>query len=138
MKRYSFIGTFSLSLVFILLVGLAAAAQRSRSDEGWELLGRQQVDFKKDHDRINVGRKEGTFKRLEIRVEGAPVEIEGMVVTFGNGEKFKPELRHRFDESSKTRAIDLPGDRRAIKQIDFNYRSVNRREGKATVSVYAR
>jgi hypothetical protein len=62
-----------------------------------------------------------------------------MVVTFGNGETFKPNVRHRFDEGSRTKSIDLPGERRAIKQIDFNYRSAGgRREGKATVSVYAR
>jgi len=96
------------------------------------------VDFKNDHDRIDVGRKEGRFKQLEIRVQGAPVEINKMVVTFGNNETFSPELRHRFDENSTSRVIDLPGDRRTIKKIDFNYRSINRREGKATVAVYAR
>ena len=120
---------------FSLMVGLAGAADAAR---GWEMLGRQEVDFKTDHDRINVGRKEGRFKELQIRVQGAPVEIEKMVVTFDNDEKFSPELRHRFDEKSKSRNIDLPGDRRAIKRIDFNYRSVNRRQGKATVEVYAR
>lgn len=102
------------------------------------MLGRQDVDFKNDHDRIDVGRKEGRFKQLEIRVQGAPVEINKMVVTFGNNETFSPELRHRFDEKSTSRVIDLPGDRRTIKRIDFNYRSINRREGKATVAVYAR
>ena len=102
------------------------------------MLGRQEVDFKNDHDRIDVGRKEGRFKQLEIRVQGAPVEINKMVVTFGNNETFSPELRHRFDEKSTSRVIDLPGDRRTIKRIDFNYRSINRREGKATVAVYAR
>jgi hypothetical protein len=138
MKRHPLIGTLSFSLVFVLLVGLGAAAQRSRSDNNWELLGRKQVDFKRDRDRIEVGKKEGRFKALEIRVEGAPVEIEDMVVTFGNGETFKPGIRHRFEEGSRSKAIDLPGDRRTISRIDFNYRSVDRRDGKATVAVYAR
>jgi len=131
MKRYL---TATVSL-FLLLVGLAGATYAA---QGWEMLGRQDVDFKKDHDRIDVGRKEGRFKQLEIRVQGAPVEINKMVVTFGNDETFSPELRHRFDEKSSSRVIDLPGDRRTIKRIDFNYRSTNRREGKATVAVYAR
>jgi hypothetical protein len=131
MKRYL---TATLSL-FLLLAGLAGATYAA---QGWEMLGRQDVNFKNDHDRIDVGRKEGKFKQLEIRVEGAPVEINKMVVTFGNDETFSPELRHRFDEKSRSRVIDLPGDRRTIKRIDFNYRSVNRREGKATVAVYAR
>jgi hypothetical protein len=122
-----------LAIAFVfLMVGAADAAQ------GWEMLGRQQVDFKSDHDRIDVGKKEGRFKQLQIRVQDAPVEIEKMVVTFDNDERFSPELRHRFDEKSKTRNIDLPGNRRAIKRIDFNYRSVDRRQGKATVEVYAR
>jgi hypothetical protein len=131
MKRYL---RATLSL-FLLLAGLAGATYAA---QGWEMLGRQDVNFKNDHDRIDVGRKEGKFKQLEIRVEGAPVEINKMVVTFGNDETFSPELRHRFDEKSRSRVIDLPGDRRTIKRIDFNYRSVNRREGKATVAIYAR
>jgi hypothetical protein len=130
MKRR--LGVFSFFLLLIGLVGAAEAAQ------GWETLGRQQVDFKNDHDRINVGRKEGKFKQLQIRVQGAPVEIEKMVVTFDNDETFSPEIRHRFDEKSKSRSIDLPGNRRVIKRIDFNYRSVDRRQGKATVEVLAR
>jgi hypothetical protein len=136
MKRYTSLAFLLVALV--LAAGLADAAQRSRDNGDWELLGRTQVDFKKDRDRIQVGKKEGTFNRLEIRVEGGDVEINRMVVTFGNGEKFEPNLKHRFEEGSRSKAIDLPGDRRAIKQIDFNYRSVDRREGKATVAVYAR
>ena len=131
MKRYL---TATVSL-FLLLAGLAGGVHAA---QGWEMLGRQEVDFKNDHDWIDVGRKEGRFKQLEIKVQGAPVEINKMVVTFGNNETFSPELRHRFDENSTSRVIDLPGDRRTIKKIDFNYRSINRREGKATVAVYAR
>ena len=143
MKRYSII-----ALLFVAVLGAAAIADaaerrgrddRSRRDEGrWELLGRQEVDFRSDHDRINVGKREGVFNRLEIRVEGAPVEIDQMVVTFNNGEKFEPKIKHRFSEGSRSQSIDLPAERRAIKQIDFNYRSVDKREGKATVSVYGR
>jgi hypothetical protein len=137
MKRYATL--LNVWVVVLLLAGVAGAAQRSRSDNGgWQLLGRKQVDFKNDRDRITVARSEGRLKRLEVRVEGAPVEINNMVVTFANGEKFTPEIRHRFDEGDRVKAIDLPGDDRRIKTIDFNYRSTSRREGKATVAVYGR
>ena len=33
------------------------------------------------------------------------------------------------------RIIDIPGERRTIKRIDFKYKSINRRKGKATVEV---
>jgi hypothetical protein len=131
MRRYPFAG---LLFLFLIVTGLAGAADSGR----WERLGRREVDFRGDHDRIEVGRAEGRFRQLEIRVKDAPIEISDMVVTFGNNEKFSPTLRHRFDKGAGTRIIDLPGERRAIKSIDFNYRSINRREGKGVVEVYAR
>jgi hypothetical protein len=64
--------------------------------------------------------------------------MHSMVVTFANNETFRPKLRHRFDEGSTSRVFDLPGDRRGIKRIDFDYRSVGRQKEKATVAVYGR
>jgi hypothetical protein len=131
MRRYSFAGVLFL---FLIVTGLAGAADSGR----WERLGSREVDFRGDHDRIEVGRAEGRFRQLQIRVKDAPIEISDMVVTFGNNEKFKVAVRHRFDQGTGIRVIDLPGERRAIKSIDFNYRSINRREGKGVVEVYAR
>jgi hypothetical protein len=129
MKRYLAAGIFSTVLIVATLAGAAP---------NWELLGRQQVNFRNDHDRIEVGRQEGRFKQLQVRVEGAPVEMRRMTVTFANNETFSPNLRHRFEKNSKTRNIDLPGDRRTIKSIDFDYASLDRRQDRATVAVYGR
>jgi hypothetical protein len=129
MKRYLASGIFCTALIVAALAGAAP---------NWELLGRQQVDFRNDHDRIEVGRQEGRFKELQVRVEGAPVEMRRMTVTFANNETFSPNLRHRFEKNSKTRNIDLPGDRRTIKSIDFDYASLDRRQDRATVAVYGR
>jgi hypothetical protein len=130
MKRRLVLAVFSLSL--------ALSAWAGAAEPRWELLGRKEVNFKGDRDHIDVGKKEGKFRQIQIRVDGAPVEIQNMKVTFGNDETFSPELKYRFDESSKSRIIDLPGERRTIKQVVFHYHSPNRREGKATVAVYAR
>jgi hypothetical protein len=129
--------TRSVALGFFAVV-LLATALAGAAEQRWELLGRTQVDYKRDRDVIDVGRQEGRFRQLQIRVEGAPVEIRNMVVTFGNDETFSPDLRHRFDENSRSRTIDLPGDRRTIKRIAFNYSSPDRREGRGTVEVYGR
>jgi hypothetical protein len=126
----------SIGLAIITLCLLAAGYARGAT--GWERLGSRDVDFRGDHDTVEVGRSEGRFKELQIRVKGAPIEISNMVVTFGNDEKFSPKLAYRFAEGSGTRTIDLPGERRTIKRIDFKYRSISRREGKGRVEVYAR
>jgi hypothetical protein len=132
MKRYLSLGTLSLLL---MLTGVAVAAE---GRGGWELMGRREVDFRGDHDRIEIGKREGRYRQLEFRVEGAPIEMYDMTVTFANGQTFKPNLRHRFAEGSGSRAIDLPGDRRAIRYVDFRYRTIDRREGKARIALYAR
>lgn len=158
MKRFLVLGV----LLCLALPGFSHAAQsgrdrderRSKDSEwrdldqpgkNWTLLTKQVVNFRDDHDRINVGdvgRHEGKFKELQIRVDGAPVEIRKMTVTMDNGEKFDAiSKRHRFDENSRTLRIDLPGgQRRDIKTIDIDYFSVKNqdKEAKGTLMVYAR
>ena len=142
MKRWKI---FSVMGLAIMLAGCVVNEGRRddrrgevRRDQGWELLGEQQADFKVDHDRIDVGRREGPFSAIRIEVSGAPLEMRDVVVTFTDGSKFSPNLRARFEENSQSREIDLPGDRRAITSMAFTYRSIDRREGRATVMLYAR
>jgi len=85
-----------------------------------------------------VGRSEGRFKQIQFRVKDAPIVVTNMVVTFANDQTFSPKIRHQFAEGSGSHVIDLPGERRTIKRIDFNYKSISRREGKGIVEVLAR
>jgi hypothetical protein len=119
------------------LLAACATTDGRRGGRGWELLGQREADLRMDRDRIEVGRREGTFREIRVAVHGAPVELYNMVVTFSDGNTFAPNLRQRFDENS-SREIDLPGDRRVIRSVDFAYRSLNRREGRATVMLYGR
>jgi hypothetical protein len=131
--------TFIRGLTVVSLILLAAyIASAAQTPGRWERLGEREVDFRNDHDQIDVGRSEGRFRQIEIRVKDAPIEVFDMVVTFGNNETFTPKVRHKFAEGSGSHIIDLPGERRIIKRIDFNYKSLNRREGKGTVQVFAR
>jgi hypothetical protein len=125
-------------LLFGVLLGACAPIDGPYGGRGWELLGEREADFKVDRDRIDVGRREGRFSELRLAVRGAPVEIYDMVVTFADGNTFSPNIRHRFEENSWTREINLPGDRRVIRSVDFRYRSPSPRQGRATVMLYGR
>lgn len=126
-------------LTLVSLIPLTAyMAGAAQSPDRWQHLGQREVDFKKDHDQIDVGRSEGRFKPIEVRIKNAPIELFDRVVTFGNDETFKPKLLHKFTKGSGSRIIDLSGERRTIKRIDFSYKSINRREGKGTVEVLGR
>ena len=120
----------------VLQLGLAVACVSTRDD--WELLGRKDVSFLVERDTIDVGRSEGRFRALRIVVEGAPVEMRDIRVTFGDGSTFHPETRLHFAENSVSRTIDLPGRGRIIRKIDFVYRKTSGIFRQATVSVYGR
>lgn len=126
-------------LTVVSLILLAAfTAGAARAPDRWESLGQREVDFRNDHDQIDVGRSEGRFRQIQVKVKNAPIEVYDMVVTMGNDETFKPKMRHKFTQGSGSRIIDLPGEQRTIKRIDFNYKSISRREGKGIVEVLAR
>jgi hypothetical protein len=106
--------------------------------EGWTSLGSTVADFKTDRDRIEVGESRGQFKQLMIEVEGGALEMENIVVRFGDGSTFSPKTKVRFQEGSRTRNIDLPGNKRQITHVDFTFRSLNEKKGEATVKLYAK
>ncbi len=104
---------------------------------GWTMLGQRVVQGAGDHDQIRVGAREGKFTALMVVVEGSELEIHDMKVTFGNGETMDPNIRHFFKENSLTRQIDLPGNQRAIKTIDFKYSNLPG-GGRAKVQVWGK
>jgi len=117
-------------------VTLALAAVVLQPAE-WELLGMRRVNFAVDHDAIEVGVREGTFNAIRIEVGGGTLEMYNIQITFGNGETWSPDTRVLFRQGSWSRLIDLPGQARVIRKIEFWYRSRVRR-GQATVRVFGR
>ncbi|MBA3460707.1 MAG: hypothetical protein H0T46_12140 [Deltaproteobacteria bacterium] len=106
---------------------------------GWTMLGERTVDGRRrgDNDRVEVGRAEGKFRKLTVVVLDSSLDMQGIEIKFGRGENFRPEVRQVFNEGSRTRVIDLPGDDRVIKWIDFKYKNLPG-GGKARVQVWAR
>jgi len=125
-------------LLVPLGIALLFVSCATRRGGDWELLGTKSVSFLVDHDTLDVGRSQGSFRQLKFVVEGAPVEMYDIRVVFGNGTDFRPETRLYFAPDTQTRAIDLPGGDRFIRKIDFVYRKTSGIFRQATVSVYGR
>jgi hypothetical protein len=104
---------------------------------GWVLIGERVVEGKGDFDQIKVGKAEGKFQELMVVVEDSDLEMHDMEITFGNGKKQKPAVKHFFREADRTRAIDLKGNTRVIKNLKFWYSNLPG-GGKARVAVYGR
>lgn len=122
-------------VVFFAVVFAAPAYAQRWDNKGWEKLGEREVDRNGDHDRIEVGRADGTFTKLTLVVESSDLELLDFEITFGNGEKFNPKVKHFFKEGARTRVIDLPGTERIIKTIDLKYKNT-KGGGRAKVEVW--
>jgi len=103
---------------FLLVVSCTAMyAQRQRM----VFLGSAQVDGLRDRDSIKVGHTSGGFRAIQLRVHGAAVNFDRVVVRYGNGTQEELQIRNRIPDGGTTRIIDLPGDRRIIQSVDLWY-----------------
>lgn len=98
--------------------------RRDRDDDRWERLGDAHADGRRDHDLIRVNAR-GGFRAVRFFVQGGDIEMHRVVVHFENGGDTDVEVRDRIRSGSRTRAIDLPGDRRRIRSVEFWYGKEN-------------
>jgi len=121
-----------LVLLFMIMAGATAASAQ------WRKLGQKDVDFHVDHDIFDVTYRKGDFRKLKIAVKYAPVHFSRVVVTFGNGETQELEFRDVIPAGGETRALDLEGRERIIKNVQFWYESEPVSRKKAKVTLYGR
>ena len=88
---------------------------------GWRFMGDAWVTGQVDRDYIRVGKYEGRFARVMLVVTDADLELRDLVIQFGNGQRWAPGVRTYFREGSRTRAIDLPGHVRFIRDVELVY-----------------
>jgi len=112
------------------------ADARFEKRTGWEKLGERIINGGADRDVIPVGRADGKFSRIEVVVEHSALEMFDIVVRFGDGTDFSPNVRHVFGENTRSRVIDLPGDRRVIRAVEFRYGNLPG-GGRAQVELWA-
>ncbi len=127
-----------LMLCAMTLFTLSFTTENNALKGPWELLGMRKVNYSLDRDEIIVTRAEGVFTALKVKVKKAPINMQKLVVTFGNGEVEELELRNNFAAGSESRVIDLPGNKRVIKKIVFWYDTKNIANRKGIVEVWGR
>jgi len=91
----------------------------------WDLLGTRGVKWTLDHDEILVTASEGKFDALKVKILHGNLNMKKMVVHFKNGGKQEIELRNNFKAGSESRVINLTGDDRIIRKVDFWYETKN-------------
>ena len=115
------------ALVAVLCAGVAAPASAA-----WDRIGSVNFSFRADRETA-YGNFGGRVEALSLRARTSPVTCRDVRVTFGNGmtrSVFQGMLRPGRDV-----VLDLPGQARLIRRVDFNCRSMIPRP--ATVDIAA-
>lgn len=122
----------------IAFTTFALDASARPHNRGWELLGRQTVGFIVDRDVVQVGRQDGDFRKIQLRVKNNDIEILDLKVVYGNGQMDDIRVREKIRAGGQTRAIDLKGGDRFIRNVQLVYRSKPSFKGQAVVEVWGR
>jgi len=104
----------------------------------WDELGCQKVGFGADRDVIRVGRREGRFSAIRLRVERSDVLILSLKVVYEHGRPDDFDVKSHIRAGHETRPLDLRGERRAIKQVELVYSSIPSFKGSARLCVDGR
>jgi hypothetical protein len=110
----------------------------NRFDSGWELLGKEVVGPDVKTDTIPVGRQEGRFEAIRLRVFRSDVAFHDIRVVYGNGESDTLAVRKLVRAGEATPPLDLQGGGRRIREIQLVNQSNPNYPGRAIVQVWAK
>ena len=122
--------------ILALAVVMGCAPSRAGARADWDLLGTRQVNDRADHDIIAVSYSRGDFRRIKFSVQRASVDFHRVVVHFGNGSDQRVELRNTIKAGGESRAIDLEGNDRIIRSVEFWYDANTIRGRRAQVRLF--
>jgi hypothetical protein len=109
---------------------------RGRRRYEWVSLGKQKVGLSRDHDVINVGRSEGRFRKIKLKVRGNGIRMYDLKVVYGNGSVDRIPVRRRIRQNRGAGPFDLRGRDRVIRRIEMTYERQLNFRGSAYVVVY--
>jgi hypothetical protein len=93
------------------LLALAFATSLLARGQFLDFLGYTQVDSRQDHGRIQITRRDGHFRTIQLRVSGEAIFFDRLVVHFDNGTSQELMVSDRISPGGKNYVIDLLGER---------------------------
>ena len=110
-------------IVRLLACFLAVASAISLPAQGqvWDFLGVTQIDGTRDHEKIQVTRRDGVFHAIQLRVSGDAIFFDRVVVHFGDGTSEALSVQGRIWPEGRNHIIDFSGQRRVVESVELWY-----------------
>jgi hypothetical protein len=118
---------------------VAQPAESHAMRNGYNYLGERWVHGggAEVHEAIAGLRGDGRMTSVMLVVENAPVQMDRVVITFGDGQRQEIPTRIEFGPNSTTREIPLEGGARVIRRVDFVFNNFPG-NGQAKVELWGR
>lgn len=102
---------------------LAVASVISLPAQGqvWDFLGVTQIDGNRDHDKIQVTRRNSVFHAIQLRVTGDAIFFDRVVVHFGDGTSETLAVQGRIWPEGRNHIIGFSGERRVVESVEVWY-----------------
>jgi hypothetical protein len=105
---------------FAGLFALASSTTVFARGQFWDFLGDAQVDTSQDHGRIQITRRDGHFRTIQLRVNGEAIFLDRLVVHFADGTSQELMISGRISPEGGNYVINLLGER-SLESIDLWY-----------------
>jgi len=129
----------SILALSLLVAGIfLSCAPAKPTASKWVMLGERTVNIQVDHDEILVTAAQGVFTKLKFHILKAPIHVLKARVVFGNGEDVVLAINRYYKAGQWTRVFDLPGNKRVIRKIVVNYKTVPVGRGRAHIVVWGK
>ena len=87
----------------------------------WDFLGVAEIDGTRDHDKIQVTRRNGIFRAIQLRVSGDAVFFDRVVVHFGDGTSEALAVQGRIWPEGRNHIIGLSGESHVVESVEVWY-----------------
>jgi len=129
MKTLKFLGII---VALLATSGTFAHTAKAKAAPGeWEKLGTKMVNMRVDHDVLLVTHHEGVYSKVRFGVLKAPIMLVNIRIIFGNNTEKEVVFNKRIDPGKFSRVVDLPGNKRIIRKIKMNYKTIPAVNGRA-------
>ena len=102
------------------LLALAFATSLLARGQFWDFLGYTQVNSSQDHGWIQITRRDGHFRTIQLRVSGEAIFFDRLVVHFDDGTSRELMVSDRISPGGRDYVIDLLGER-SLESIELWY-----------------